>query len=1256
LPVLYGLNAVTGATVVARNYEAQWGSNERPAIDGNQLIAEDGYFGGMSSFSTPSLGKQWTRPGHQLEKPFAAFDDQYVYAYGEEVFNRNNGASLPSLTHPWQFASLTDPMVSASSRVLLDVSGSEGGVTRNGVAAYDGDTHQLLWTANTPTYVGAKAVGNGIVAAIAGQQLLLFNEADGALLRAWNAPSSLLSEIVLTKSHVFVQSIASGVARVHAIDLATGREVWTFENRNSPSGTYAMEMAMAGGKLLLSNHDFVRAFGLGTANDAPIASNASLATNEEVQVSGNLSATDANGDAVTYAIVSGPVGGTFTSFDAATGNFTYRPTQNFNGGDGFTFKAIDSRGAVSSVANVSISVAPVNDAPFARAQVFDTSEDNAVEDFVFASDVDDDDLTYAIASNPTQGTLISFDHNNGLFRYVPKPNFFGTDSFTFRANDGFADSNAGTITIRVFAVNDAPAAQLVLLETSAGTAVRGQLAATDPDNAALTYSMVMAPTGGVISDFDPATGAFLYTPNAGFAGVDSLTYNASDGQLTSNTATARVQVNYVNQPPTAIDQTLEAVEDTSVTGRLRAMDDLGGVTFAIVSDPLRGTITSFNAQTGDFTYVPKLNHYGPDPFTFSVSDGEFTAEATMTINVQPVNDAPLAAAVWLYSTTEDTSLSAKLLASDVDNDPLTYTILSPPADGTLDLDASTGLFTYTPAANASGRVSLTYQVSDGLLSSNVGTLYIDISPVNDAPVAALWQFATPEDTALNDVLRASDVDGDALTYRVVTQPARGALTVTPETGAFTYTPAPDDTGTVSFTFEVTDGTAVSNTATVFITINPVNDAPVSQPLTLSGDEDSAISSRLSASDSDSATLTYALVAAPAQGQVIYSATTGQFTYLPDANYNGADSFTYRASDGAALSNVATVSIHLAAVNDAPVAANASLATNEDQASSGQVAASDVDSASLTYSLVSGPTRGALVLNADGTYTYTPQANYFGADSFVFRASDGSAPSNEATVSINIAPVNDAPMATADSASGNEDANIVIAVLANDRDVDGDALVPQVVSGPTHGTVTVNPSGTITYDPATDYVGTDSFTYRVSDGSLASNVVTVSISLAAQTETPQISVTPDDPAANVINLASSEVAVAILSTDSFNASQVVISSLTFGRLGTEKSLVTKKKAGPKYELRDVNGDGRVDLVAYFKPSSTGLTTSSTQATLRGRLADGQLFSATSPITVINSKGGKPNRGNSPHSASQTTAAFDAYFEELEKGRNKDTKRH
>lgn len=127
-------------------------------------------------------------------------------------------------------------------------------------------------------------------------------------------------------------------------------------------------------------------------------------------------------------------------------------------------------------------------------------------------------------------------------------------------------------------------------------------------------------------------------------------------------------------------------------------------------------------------------------------------------------------------------------------------------------------------------------------------------------------------------------------------------------------------------------------------------------------------------------------------------------------------------------------------------------------------------------------------------------------------------------------------------------------------------------------------------------------------------------------------------------------MAILGSDSFNVSQVDLSSLTFGRTGTENSLIVHKKHGPKYELRDVNGDGFVDLVVYVKPSRTGLAADSTTATLSGRLLDGQAFSDSDSVTVTNSKsgkGGQNGKGNRP----TATSAFDSYFEELGSSRRK-----
>src|SRR6185312_12455969 len=171
------------------------------------------------------------------------------------------------------------------------------------------------------------------------------------------------------------------------------------------------------------------------------------------------------------------------------------------------------------------------------------------------------------------------------------------------------------------------------------------------------------------------------------------------------------------------------------------------------------------------------------------------------------------------------------------------------------------------------------------------------------------------------------------------------------------------------------------------------------------------------------------------------------------------------------------------VNDAPVAAADSFSTNEDNAVTGNVLANDtdVDGNALNAILVSGPAHGSLTLNLDGSFTYTPAADYNGADSFSYKANDGQADSNVATVSINVGPVNDAPAAQNDTAATAEDSAVGGNVLVNDTDADGDALSAVLVSGPAHGSLTLNLDGSFTYTPAADYNGADSFTYKANDG-------------------------------------------------------------------------------------------------------------------------------------------------------------------------------
>ena len=190
----------------------------------------------------------------------------------------------------------------------------------------------------------------------------------------------------------------------------------------------------------------------------------------------------------------------------------------------------------------------------------------------------------------------------------------------------------------------------------------------------------------------------------------------------------------------------------------------------------------------------------------------------------------------------------------------------------------------------------------------------------------------------------------------------------------------------------------------------------------------------------------------------WSTPTARYTYTPNLNFNGTDSFTFTASDGTIGSNTATVTLTVAAVNDAPVAQDGSANGNEDTPISGTLVATDVDSPTLTYALGAQAVNGTVVVNTDGSYTYTPNLNFNGSDSFTFTASDGTVGSNTATVTLTVAAVNDAPVAQNGSANGSEDTPINGTLVATD--VDNLTLTYALGAQAANGTVVVNSDGSL----------------------------------------------------------------------------------------------------------------------------------------------------------------------------------------------------
>ena len=373
--------------------------------------------------------------------------------------------------------------------------------------------------------------------------------------------------------------------------------------------------------------------------------------------------------------------------------------------------------------------------------------------------------------------------------------------------------------------------------------------------------------------------------------------------------------------------------------------------------------------------------------------------------------------------------------TDPESNTLTAAVVTQPAHGTLTLNAN-GSFVYTPQTGFSGTDTFTYKANDGNSSSAAATVSINVG-ANGSPTAVADSYSTAEDTPLvvtaaNSVLKNdTDPENNSLTAIVGTSPTKGTLTLAAD-GTFTYTPSANASGADTFTYKVNDGTNDSPFATVTITIGAVNDAPVAAADAFTTVKNTPLpvdnSRNLLTNDTDVDTTTLTVsntpVTAPQHGTLTLN-TNGTFSYTPQADFAGTDTFVYQVSDGTLTANgTVTITIN-ASSNHAPVANPDAYNVDEDtpavvSATSGVLFNdTDADGNTLTAVVDVQPTHGTLVLNTvDGSFTYTPNANYHGPDSFVYHANDGSVSSAAATVTLNIISSNDAPVGVADSYRAN----------------------------------------------------------------------------------------------------------------------------------------------------------------------------------------------------------------------------------------------
>jgi hypothetical protein len=326
--------------------------------------------------------------------------------------------------------------------------------------------------------------------------------------------------------------------------------------------------------------------------------------------------------------------------------------------------------------------------------------------------------------------------------------------------------------------------------------------------------------------------------------------------------------------------------------------DGDSLTFFVTVPPNHG---SLSGVPPDLLYTPHVDYLGPDVLEFIADDGLLASEpARVEIVVDRLNEPPVAEGQEAV-TQEDQSVAIELAGSDPDGDPLTFTLVTSPTNGTL--TGTPPSLSYSPNADFTGSDGFIFAAGDGRATASAA-VDITVTPVNDAPVATATSLATVLDASMAFTLGATDPDGDALTFTLVSLPASGTLSGDPPT--MTYTPSPAFSGVDTFEFSVSDAEFTSAPAAVTISVNIPNRPPVAGPQSVTTDEDSALPITLTGSDPDGDALTYAITVPPSFG--ILTGNAPNLTYVPTSGFSGTDQFSFTVSDGTLVSNAGIVTI------------------------------------------------------------------------------------------------------------------------------------------------------------------------------------------------------------------------------------------------------------------------------------------------------------------------------------------------------------
>ena len=556
------------------------------------------------------------------------------------------------------------------------------------------------------------------------------------------------------------------------------------------------------------------------------------------------------------------------------------------------------------------------------------------------------------------------------------------------------------------------------------------------------------------------------------------------GLTSTVSATFAVRRNYF--PPSPRDDLMELDEDSRATVNVLANDGDANPSSLLVSAftfPSHGVLQL--QFPGTFTYTPVENFNGTDSFTYTViNEVGAQALATVQIHVAPQPDPPTAETDRIVLQ-EDSAQQLDILAndSDPDGDPIHLVSVGKAAHGTV-INNGGGVVTYLPMKDYFGEDGFEYVIADTTGRSSTGHVDILVSPVNDPPILEPIHVVLNRNTQIDIIYKATDPDGDVITYTVKEGPKHATLFAYPKLS--TYKPNPGFSGTDSFTLVASDGVLESPPALVDILVEDKNNPPVATSSHTTTKVGRAVTVRLSVTDADGDTIATTILTKPLHGVLTGSGLT--YRYQPTPGYLGDDQFTFVADDGQDASARTPVTLTVTDKNTPPTTEDSVVDVSANHSVTIDPSAEDNENDPLSFTILGGPSYGTLA-GLTPPFVYTPEADFEGYDAFRFKVSDGVESSATATVTLAVAFPNKPPVAT----------NILLTVSKNGItplslgivDADTNDLRVAILKGPRGGYILG--SGTnLSFIAKPGFSGLDSFTYKVWDGHAFSDLAKVTL--------------------------------------------------------------------------------------------------------------------------------------------------------------------